>query len=363
MNQSPKKVLFIGCSGIANAHAEGIEQMPEAVQVVMTCDTNREVAESFARRFGADQVFEDYREAISDARGQVDGIMATLPHSLHFEVAKAALEAGLPILIEKPVVCTLAEIRELQALEREGVFVQAAQMMRFGEEEHWLKQWLTESGEFGDPRLFNLDIYQNIEGYLSGRTGHWLLDKKTAGGGIVISAAIHILDLLRFWFDQDFVEIFAQGRFDEPFKNGAESTVAASIRLSGGMIGTLNCSYSVARTPYSQRSLIFGTNGTLCQHMDKLGGGYMGPFFVTSDGGKPSPEWGMMYEGWEAVAKRRGKENQFSPFAHQAAAFAQGIESGKAIENSLQRNFNTIAVIEALAKSLESGALEKVPTV
>jgi len=141
-------------------------------------------------------------------------------------------------------------------------------MQRFGREENWIKDWLG-SDKFGDPLLFNLDIYQNIEGDTGGREGFWILDKRRAGGGIVISVAIHILDLLRYWLDDDFVEVYARGRLDPPFTHGDESTVAATLTTRRGVMGTLNCSYTTKRCPYSQRTMLFGTHGTLYQHMDQ----------------------------------------------------------------------------------------------
>jgi predicted dehydrogenase len=361
-NLTPKRFLLIGCGSIAKVHARVLEALPESYSVPLVCDVSPTAANEYAARFRG-TAFNDYRLAISAAVGKVDGVLMILPHFLHFAVAKTALEAGLPVLVEKPVVCNLTELRALQALERPGVFVQAGQMQRFGDEENWLKDWLG-SGEFGTPRLFNLDIYQNIVGYFGSNSGHWLLDKKTAGGGIVISVGIHILDLLRFWFDQDFTEVFAFGSFEESFKNGAESTVAATFKMSGEMIGTLNCSYTVSRCPYSQRSLVFGSRGTLYQHMDKPGGGYMGPFYISTDGGKPMTEWGHMYDGFVPVAERRGASRQDGDgaFAGQLAAFSRGIEEGAASENSLARNLNTIAVIEALGESLLSNKPESVPT-
>ena len=131
-------------------------------------------------------------------------------------------------------------------------------------------------------------IYQNIDSYTHGREDFWILDKARAGGGIAISVAIHILDLLRYWLDDDYVEVCARGRFAPPLKNGAESTVVATITTRRGALGTLNSSYTATRCPYSQRTLLFGTLGSLCQHMVQPGGGYAGNYFTASDGGKPS---------------------------------------------------------------------------
>jgi len=141
-------------------------------------------------------VFADHRKILESLNGVIDGVLITTPHFLHAPMASDVLKAGLPALVEKPLVCNLEEMRLLQSLEKPGAFVQAGQMQRFGREENWIKTWLA-SEAFGEPRLFNLDICQNIDCYTHGSEDFRILDKARAGGGIVISVAIHILDLAK----------------------------------------------------------------------------------------------------------------------------------------------------------------------
>lgn len=175
--------------------------------------------------------------------------------------------------------------------------------------------------------------------------------------------AIHFLDLLRYWFEDDFVEVTALGRTDPPMKNGAESTCVALLKTRRGMLGTLNWSYTVARTPYSQRSLLLGTRGTLAQHMEKIGGGYAGEYYISTNGGQPSPQWGMMYSGFERVAERVAREFPDPPpssFTTQILACAECVRSRKAGENSLHRNLNTIATIDAIGRAIETGTTQEI---
>jgi len=362
----PLRIAFIGAGGIVTAHRVALDDHPETLQLLGVADPHLPAAEAFATAYGA-KAFTCPEEMLN-ALPEVEGVVITSPHFLHYPQVRMVLERGKCALVEKPAVCTLEELRTLQSLEKQsGGFVQAGQMQRFGDEENWLRSWLN-SPAFGDPRLFNLDIYQNIKGYVTGKSAPWILDKSLAGGGVVISVAIHSLDLLRYWFDDDFVEVTAKGRFDAPMTNGAESTCAALLKTRQGMLGTLNCSYTVARTPYSQRSLIFGTHGTLAQHLDPVGGGYAGPYYISTDGGKPSPEWNMMYSGFEMVAKVRAAEaangggKPANAFVAQLLHFAENVRRRIPGENSLARNLNTIALIDAIAKSMESGKTESVAT-
>jgi UDP-N-acetylglucosamine 3-dehydrogenase len=358
----PVRIALIGAGGIVcHAHKPAFLQFPHELQPVAVADSHRPAADELANAFGVPS-FPDYVEMLDRMPGEIDAVLITTPHFLHAQAAAEALGRGIPALVEKPLSCTVEELRHLEALEKtSGAFVQAGQQQRFGAEENALKLWL-KSPEFGEPRLFNLDIYQNIEGYVTGKPDPWILDKKRAGGGIVISVAIHLLDLLRFWFEDDFVEVYAKGTFEAPLANGAESSVAATLTMRNGMIGTLNCSYVAKRCPYSQRTLLFGTHGSLYQHLDKPGGGYAGAYYTSTDGGFPTPEWSMMYQGWKPVSGKMDAVPETSPFVTQMREFAKNVRSKSAGENSLGRNFNTIAVVEALGKSLSSGKPEPVAT-
>jgi len=363
----PKRIAFVGAGGITRAHKEAFGLHPERVVAAGVADVNEEAAGKLAGELGT-QGQASWEAMLDGLAGRVDGVVVTTPHFMHAPIAEGALARGLPALVEKPVTCTVGEMRRLRGMERGGAFVQAGQQQRFGAEENWIGRWLG-SEEFGEARLFNVDIYQNVEGYTGGREDFWILDGKKAGGGIVISVAVHILDLLRYWLADDFVEVYAKGRFDVPFRNGAESTVAATLTMGRGVVGTLNCSYTATRCPYSQRTLIFGTRGSLAQNLERVGGGYSGPYYVSTDGGKPSREWGLMYSGWQGVKERMlveagGREaTETSAFVTQMLAFAEGIEKGAALENSLARNFNTIATIEAIGRAILSGKPERVEAV
>jgi predicted dehydrogenase len=74
----------------------------------------------------------------------------------------------------------------------------------------------------------------------------------------------------------------------------------------------------------------------------------------------------MMYSGFEPVRARMEAEAGFVPqvhpasFVNQTLAFVTAVRDGKPGENSLIRNFNTIAVLDAIGRSLASGKTESV---
>lgn len=306
---------------------------------------------------GSDNValLTDHREML--ARPDIDAVIVATPHFSHFELGRDCVAAGKPVLIEKPVVCNVAELRELYALSNKaGVPVIAGQMRRFEPEVVWLREWIAAApGNFGELRSFDIQSWQNLEGYL--RTSgaglkHWLLDGKRAGGGVVISLAIHQLDLIRYLFDADYVEVRASGRFDAPFCNEAESSAVAMLTLSNGATGVLHANYLAPRVPFCEALSAFGSNGTITQHVERQGD-YSGPFKYASTGGAPTMAWPQQYEGLTAVPAHPTLDP--NAFVNQTLDFAEVVRSGARSRNSLEANFNTIAVIDAIGRSIKTG--------
>lgn len=66
----------------------------------------------------ADRVYTGWREMLSAEKGRVDFISVCTPNDSHYEIAKAALEAGFDVMCEKPLSITLAEAEELSRLAK-----------------------------------------------------------------------------------------------------------------------------------------------------------------------------------------------------------------------------------------------------
>jgi predicted dehydrogenase len=362
----PLRVAMVGAGGVSRLHLPAFLGAPEAVRLVAVCDIYRPAAEAYAASAPDSEsvaVFADHRELI--ARGGFDAAVIGLPHFLHLPVATDFVEAGIPVLVEKPLTCTLDETRRLRDLARQrGVPVVAGQMRRFNREAVWLSRWVRQDpGNFGELRSFDLHSWQNILGWLNRqRAGDpWLLDGAKAGGGVVISLAVHQLDLIRFVTGRNYVEVTAIGRFDPPFVNGAESSAVVLMKLDNGAGGVLHASYTTPRTPYSEAMYLFGSNGTIVQHVDEIGQ-YHGPFRYASTTGRETTEWAHQYQNLERVPEAEVTDLAENPFVNQLVGFATALVHGETPINSVAENFNTMACIQAVNDSLRCGRTERVAT-
>ena len=359
----PINILLIGCGGIAEAHLGALESLPETFRVVGGSDPSaaaREGLESRMGRHGRVRTYADHLTALKDLAGEADAALILTPHFLHYPVALDCLGAGLHLLIEKPATHTLAQAAELASLSHTtGLTVMAGQTRRFDPRYVFLRNWLREDPErFGALRTFEMCGWQNIEAWIASKPDRnadfWILDKKRAGGGVVISLLVHAIDMLRFLFDEDYAEVSARGRHDPPFKNGAESTCSALLTTRGGATGTLHANYLARKTPYCESIKFFGERGCIGDLPGKLGT-YWGPAFYGSTDGREPEDWDFQFTGVEPVPKVLPAGCTANAFTNQLLAFAATLREGKPSLSSIDDNLNTIATVEAIYQSMAQG--------
>jgi predicted dehydrogenase len=97
------RVAVVGVGHLGRHHARILSAMP-GVTLTAVVDTNRARAEEIASAHGTRALFD-----ARDLSGQVDAVTVAVPTAVHAEIALPFLEAGVPVLVEKPMARTLAE--------------------------------------------------------------------------------------------------------------------------------------------------------------------------------------------------------------------------------------------------------------
>jgi predicted dehydrogenase len=120
------KAAVVGVGHLGRHHARIYAELP-GVQLVAVADTNQKRAEGIAQTCHC-KPCGDYRKLI----GRVDVVSVAAPTELHHEIAKEFLEAGVAVLVEKPMTKTLEEGERLVAIARaKGVTLQVGHVERF----------------------------------------------------------------------------------------------------------------------------------------------------------------------------------------------------------------------------------------
>jgi len=123
---NPIRVGVVGVGYLGNIHAKIYSNIP-GVELVGVVDVDRTSVDKIAAQYGC-EAYTDAAELI----GKVDAVSIVVPTSLHLETARPFLEAGVHMLMEKPLAPSYEESLELVELaEKSGVLFQVGHLERF----------------------------------------------------------------------------------------------------------------------------------------------------------------------------------------------------------------------------------------
>ena len=134
-------VAIVGTGNIANVHMGGLLTFPDRCRVVALCDIYPEKAEKMKEKYQLDcQVFDDHQKMI-EAMPDIDIVHVCTPPYVHAEIAIHSMDAGMNVVVEKPMATCLAECDAmLEAEERNHVTMGCIAQNRFRNSIYKLKK-------------------------------------------------------------------------------------------------------------------------------------------------------------------------------------------------------------------------------
>jgi UDP-N-acetyl-2-amino-2-deoxyglucuronate dehydrogenase len=220
----------IGCGDVSVVHLQAIENLA-GVDLVAVCDTDPARAAAAAERYGVPP-FAGHRQLLDATRPDV--VHVCTPHHQHAPVAIDCLDAGVGVLVEKPVAHTVAEADRIIAAARDHPDVKAGICLqnRYNAATRAARA-LLDSGELGPVRGGSATVlWHRDPAYYRARP--WRGRARDSGGGVLINQAIHTLDLME-WLLGDVVR--AQGHTGRYALDGVvdvEDTAHAMLDHAGG---------------------------------------------------------------------------------------------------------------------------------
>jgi len=122
----PLRCAVIGVGYLGKFHAQKYPKIP-GCELVAVVDSREDVARAVAEPLGCRAVT-DYRQLL----GQVDAVSIVVPTQAHYAVCLEFLQAGVHVLVEKPMTTTLAQADELIALaDQKGLVLAVGHLERF----------------------------------------------------------------------------------------------------------------------------------------------------------------------------------------------------------------------------------------
>jgi myo-inositol 2-dehydrogenase/D-chiro-inositol 1-dehydrogenase len=187
----------IGTGGMGARHARNLATQTHGAQVVAVMDIDRARAAALAAEIGEATVYTDALALIEAA--PVEAVLIASPDSTHAELTLACLNAGKPVLCEKPLAATLAEAEKVLRAEVDvGRRLVQVGFMREYDRAHQQVKAVVERGELGRPLLF-----RGVHNHLS--LGY---DRTTED--VIINSAIHDIHSTRWLMGQEIDRVFVQ---------------------------------------------------------------------------------------------------------------------------------------------------------
>ena len=229
------RVAMIGVGGMAQSHVRGLLALPEA-QIVALVDTSESSLHKTQSGHGgvleAVPTFRDYRQMLADI--SPDAVVICTPHTLHFQQAMACLDAKAHVLLEKPMVTTVADAHTLLAkIDTTGKVVGLGYQRHTLPEFRYIRAKIA-GGEFGPVQAINALQQQD---WARGTKGTWRQEAHLSGGGQINDSGSHLLDII-LWttgLAPDKVSAFMDNR-----GTPVDINTALTVQFIGGAQGVIS---------------------------------------------------------------------------------------------------------------------------
>jgi predicted dehydrogenase len=244
---------ILGTGGIAHEFATGLHDTPDAETLAVGSRTE-DSAREFAASFGIPRHYGSYAELVSDP--DVDVVYVATPHPFHAENVTLCLEAGKPVLCEKPMTVNAAQAERLIALAQdEDLFLMEGMWTRFFPLMERVRH-LISSGAIGEPRLLHVDF-----GFRAPFDPSQRLFNPDLGGGALLDVGVYCVSLSSMIFGPP-DRVTGLAHLGE---TGVDEQSAAILEHGDGRMSTISVAI---RTATPQEAMIAGTEGWIRIHPD-----------------------------------------------------------------------------------------------
>jgi len=255
------RTVMIGCGGMARHHIRTMVKMQDTTQISVVCEPSAQAYEDTAALFEEAGLpvptnQPDLAKLLSDHKGAIDAAFIITPHAYHHDQTTACLEAGIDVLLEKPMVMTGAEAESLIATRnRTGKLLVVAFPGSLSPNVRTAVNMLR-NGNIGKIKTISGVVWQN---WGVNTVNTWRQIPAIAGGGFLFDTGAHLLNTTVDLAGEDVAEVAAyldnQGR-------AVETLGVVIARLKSGVLVSLHgCGEAM---PSCQSDIrVFGDKGIL----------------------------------------------------------------------------------------------------
>lgn len=241
------KVGILGAGRIAAIMADTISKMKTA-ECYGVASRSMEKAMEFASLHNVTRPYGSYEEMLADK--DLELVYIATPHPFHFEHAKMCIDAGKPVLVEKPFCVNAKEAEELLAYaEEKNVFISEAMWIRYMPMYETIMKVLN-SGVIGEPKMITANLaYPMLH-------KERLLKPELAGGAL-LDVGIYTLNFADMISSSEVRDIQSAAVMTA---DGVDAHDSITIRYENGSMAVLNTSM---QTVSDRKGIIQGTAGVM----------------------------------------------------------------------------------------------------
>ncbi len=253
------QTALIGCGGMARLHLRSLLQQRDTTTIKVVSEPDPDAYAAFARMYserGLDPPPNEPDLARLLSGYDLDAAFIITPHACHHDHARDCLEAGLDVLLEKPMVMTAAEAESLISIrDRTGRLLVVAFPGSLSPEIRAAER-IIRSSELGELLSITATVWQN---WAVSTTQTWRQEPALSGGGFLFDTGAHMLNTVVDLAGEEFHEVAAwmdhRGR-------PVEILSVVIGRLASGTLVTLHaCGDTIPSCASDVR--VFGTKGIL----------------------------------------------------------------------------------------------------
>ena len=245
------KIAFAGTGYINKIHVQAAQSC--TAELVAVVNHRPESMAQFAAEFNISRQYETVEAMLAD--GGMDALVVSTPNYLHAPQTIAALEAGVHVMVEKPMAMNAVEAERMcAAADKSGATLMVAHCWRFDPDVRWLKEQSGELGQIVRTKGYGVHTHWGPSG--------WFTQKELAGGGALADMGIHALDTARFLLgDPQPVSVYAKiGTYYQDFD--VDDTGVIIVNWDNGTVSYIESGWWQPHSDGAEAATqLYGTQG------------------------------------------------------------------------------------------------------
>ena len=227
-------VAFVGCGNMSHPHAKNFLAIPEA-KVVALCDIDAAKMGGVGKKYFPDAAqFTSYDGLLEASKKlALDGVVIITPHTLHHGQIKSALEAGLHVLTEKPMVTSSQHAYDLwKTVKKTG------KILAISFQSTYTREFAFIAAERGAGRLGKIQLISGLlnQAWLGVTTNTWRQNPELSGGGQMYDSGAHMLNAFIWLINEPVVEVAC---FYDRCGTPVDINGVAIIKFASGVLGSV----------------------------------------------------------------------------------------------------------------------------